>query len=50
MSEEALQIVEKRKEAKERQRRKGKLYPLECRVPTNSKARCKSFSESKAKK
>ena len=31
---EALQIAEKRRE---RQRRKGKIYPFECRVPKNSK-------------
>ena len=36
LSEEALQIVEKRKRS-ERQRRKGKIYPFECRVPKNSK-------------
>ena len=36
LSEEALQIVEKRSE---RQRRKGKIYPFECRVPKNSKDR-----------
>ena len=35
--EEALQIAEKRREAKGRQRRKGKIYPFECRVPKNSK-------------
>ena len=34
LSEEALQIAVKRSE---RQRRKGKIYPLECRVPKNSK-------------
>ena len=33
---EALQIAEKRRE---RQRRKGKIYPSECRVPKNSKER-----------
>ena len=49
MSEEALQIAVKRREEKgkgerdcekersERQRRKGKIYPFECRVPKNSK-------------
>ena len=37
MSEEALQIAEK--EEKQRQRRKGKIYPFECRVPKNSKER-----------
>ena len=36
LSEEALQIAEKRRE-NERQRRKGKIYPFECRVPKNSK-------------
>ena len=36
LSEEALQITEKRSE---RQRRKGKIYPSECRVPKNSKQR-----------
>ena len=36
LSEEALQIVEKRSE---RQRRKGKIYPFERRVPKNSKER-----------
>ena len=36
LSEEALQIVEKRCK---RQRRKGKIYPFECRVPKNSKKR-----------
>ena len=39
LSEEALQIAVKRTEAKERQRRKGKIYPFECRVPENSKER-----------
>ena len=34
LSEEALQTAEKRKV---RQRRKGKIYPSECRVPKNSK-------------
>ena len=36
LSEEALQIAVKRREAT-RQRRKGKTYPFECRVPKNSK-------------
>ena len=36
MSKEALQIAEK---ISERQRRKGKIYPTECRVPENSKER-----------
>ena len=34
LSEEALQIAEKR-----RKRRKGKIYPCDCRVPKNSKER-----------
>ena len=36
LSEEALQIAVKRRE---RQRRKGKINPFECRVPKNSKER-----------
>ena len=36
LSEEAEQIAEKRSE---RQRRKGKIYPFECRVPKNSMER-----------
>ena len=36
LSEEALQIAEKRREM---QRRKGEIYPFECRVPKNSKER-----------
>ena len=36
LSEEALQIAMKRSE---RQRRKGKIIPFECRVPKNSKER-----------
>ena len=35
LSEEALQIAVKRREAKERG--KGKIFPSECRVPKNSK-------------
>ena len=37
LSEEALQIAEKREKLKVR--RKGKIYPFECRVPKNSKER-----------
>ena len=33
LSEEALQIVVKRSE---KQRRKGNIFPFECRVPKNS--------------
>ena len=36
LSEEALQIAEKRSK---RQRRKVKIYPFDCRVPKNSKKR-----------
>ena len=36
LSKEALEIAEKRSE---RHRRKGKIYPFECRVPKNSKER-----------
>ena len=35
MSEEALQIAEKRKN--KRQRRKGKINPSKCRIPKKSK-------------
>ena len=35
LSEEDLQIAEKRREAKS----KGKMYPFESRVPKNSKER-----------
>ena len=38
LSEKALQIAVKRREAK-KQRGKGKIYPFECRVPKNSKER-----------
>ena len=38
MSEEALKIAEKRSK---RQRRKGKIYSSECRVPKNTKERLK---------
>ena len=38
LSGEALQIAMKRREAK-KQRKKGNIYPFECRVPKNSKER-----------
>ena len=41
--EQALQIAEKRRH--ERQRRKGKIYPFECRVPKNSKERKESLPQ-----
>ena len=36
LSEEDLQIAEKKKRS-EKQRRKGKIFPFECRFPKNSK-------------
>ena len=41
LSEEALQIAVKRREAKSKgeSKRKGKIFPFECRVPKNSKER-----------
>ena len=36
LSEEALQIAVKRSE---KQKRKGKIYPFECRLPKNSQER-----------
>ena len=44
LSEEALQIAVKRREV-ERQRRKGKIYPFECRVPKTSKEREESLPQ-----
>ena len=38
LSEEALQIAVKR-QGSGKQRRKGKIYPFECRVPKNNKER-----------
>ena len=38
LSEEAFQIVVKRTEV-EKQRRKGKIFSFECRVPKNNKER-----------
>ena len=38
LSEEGLQIAEKRREVKDK-RRKGKINPSECRVPKDSKDR-----------
>ena len=39
-SEEDLQVAKRRSK---RQKRKGKIYPTECRIPENSKERCESF-------
>ena len=41
MSEEALQIAEKRREVKVKG--EGKIYPSECRVPKKSKEREESL-------
>ena len=38
LSGEALQIAVKKKRG-EKQKRKGKIYPFECRVPKNRKER-----------
>ena len=46
LSEDVLQIAEKRREAKG----KGKIYPFECRVQKNSKETRKSSSVINAKK
>ena len=42
LSGEALQIAVKRRE---RQRRKGKIYPFECIVPKNSREREESLPQ-----
>ena len=39
MSEEALHTNSCEKKGSEKQRRKGKIYPSECRIPKNSKER-----------
>ena len=39
LSEEALQIAEKRREAKGKEQERHTQYPFECRVPKNSKER-----------
>ena len=44
LSEETLQIAEKRGEAKGKVK-KGKIYPFECRVPKNSKEREESLPQ-----
>ena len=43
-SEEALQIAVKRRQMKSK-RRKGKIYPFECRFPKNSKERKESLPQ-----
>ena len=42
LSEKALKIAVKRSE---QQRRKGKIYPFECKVPKNSKEREESLPQ-----
>ena len=44
LSEKALQIAVKRGGSK-RQRRKGKIYPIECGVSKNSKKRSESLPQ-----
>ena len=39
LSDVALQIAEKRSKRERKGKRKGKIYPTECRVPENSKER-----------
>ena len=46
LSEEALQIAVKRSE---RQRRKGKIYPFECRVPKTARRDKKVFLSDQCK-
>ena len=46
LSEEALQNSCEKKRSK-KQRRKGKIYPFECRVPKNSKEREEAFLSDK---
>ena len=41
LSEEALQVAEKRREVKGKE--KGKIYPSECRIPKNAKERKESL-------
>ena len=39
LSEEALQIAEKKREAEGKGAKERKIYPSECRVPENNKER-----------
>ena len=39
LSEEALKIAVKKKKRSKKQRKRGKIYPFECRVTNNSKER-----------
>ena len=48
LSEEALQIAEKKKRS-ERQKRKGKIYSFECRVLKNSRRDKKAFLSDQCK-
>ena len=44
LSEDALQITEEKKRS-EKQRRKGKIFPFDCRVLKNSKERQESLPQ-----
>ena len=44
LSEETLQIAVKKKRSK-KQRKKGKIYPFDCRVPKNSQERKESLPQ-----
>ena len=48
LSEEALQTV-MRKKKRERQRKKGKIYPCECRVPRIARRDKKAFLSNQCK-
>ena len=50
LSEEALRMNSCEKKRSEKQKRKGKIYPYECRVPKNSKEIRKPSSVISAKK
>ena len=45
LSEEALQIAEKRREVKGKGEKERKIHPSECRVSKNSKERYESLSK-----
>ena len=45
LSEEALQIAEKRREAKGKEEKEINIHPSECRVSKNSKERYESLSK-----
>ena len=45
LSEEALQIAVKRREAKGKREKERYIYPFQCRVPKNSKERLESLPQ-----